>query len=70
MNKETIKKILDKHRPKEGKFYIIIEPGLTCLNKEQVVHEDDLEKHKKEFDWKEDYQTFSFKEFLDSPESE
>ena len=48
---------------KKGKFYIIIEPGLTFLNKEQIIHEDDLEKAKKKYDWKEDYQTFSFKEF-------
>ena len=45
------------------KLYEIVEPGLCCLNKEQVINGDELEKAKKEYDWKEDYQTFSFKEF-------
>ena len=52
------------------KQYIILEPGLTYLRKEQVVTESYLNKAKKDFGFNpkfkstdEEHQTFTYKEY-------
>ena len=48
------------------KQFIIIEPGLTTLNLQQIISKSDLNKAKKDFQWSEDYQTFTYKEYPSS----
>ena len=49
-------------------FYKIIDPKLTDLAKGQVIHEDDLEKAKKENNWGEnELTTFTYEEFKEKP---
>ena len=47
----------------KSKFYKIIDPKLTDLAKGQVIHEDDLERVKKENNWgKNEFTTFTYEE--------
>ena len=46
------------------KEYIVIEPGLTSLKKNQVISEKQLKKAKIDFGWEKNYQTFTYKLYV------
>ena len=46
------------------KEYIVIEPGLTSLKKNQVISEKKLKKSKIDFGWEKNYQTFTYKLYV------
>jgi hypothetical protein len=50
-----------RSNPKE---YIVIEPGLTSLKKNQVISEKKLKKSKIDFGWEKNYQTFTYKLYV------
>ena len=52
MTQKTLKNI-------GGKIYIIIEPGLTGLKREQHITEKELKQAKKDYGWEKNYKTIT-----------
>jgi len=46
------------------KEYIVIEPGLTSLKRNQIISEKKLKKSKIDFGWEKNYQTFTYKLYV------